>query len=92
MNYTHYDLGSKSQGDIIEIILTGNAANVRLMDSSNYQSYRSGGQHKYYGGLARESPVRLLVPHSAHWHVTVDLQGLGDQPVRLSEFFQDSYH
>src|ERR1043165_6724399 len=74
--FTHYDLGHRSRGDIVEISLTGNAANVRLMDSSNLSSYRSGRQHRYWGGLAKRSPVRLQIPSSGHWHVTVDLQGL----------------
>jgi len=76
MQFTHYDLGNKNRGDIVEIILSGSAANVRLMDSSNLQSYKNGRQHKYYGGLAKQSPVRLQIPNSGHWHVTVDMQGL----------------
>ncbi|RZK78724.1 MAG: DUF1883 domain-containing protein [Pedobacter sp.] len=76
MNFTHYDLGRKERGQVIEISLQGNAANVRLMDTSNFQSYRNGRRHTYYGGLAQKSPVRLTVPSSGHWHVTVDMQGL----------------
>ena len=76
MQFTHYDLGNKNRGDVVEITLSGNAANVRLMDSSNFQSYRNGRQHRYYGGLAKQSPVRLSIPNSGHWHVTVDMQGL----------------
>jgi hypothetical protein len=76
MKFTHYDLGHLSGGETVEVQLSGNAANVRLMDSSNFQSYRSGRNHRYYGGLAKQSPVRLHVPHSGHWHVTVDLIGL----------------
>lgn len=76
MNFTHYDLGQKQRGQIVEITLSGNAANVRLMDSSNFQSYRSGRQHRYFGGLAKRSPVRLQIPNSGHWHVAIDMQGL----------------
>jgi hypothetical protein len=46
------------------------------MDSSNYSSYKSGRQHRYIGGLAQRSPVRLQVPNSGHWYVTIDMQGL----------------
>jgi hypothetical protein len=74
--YTYYDLGYKSGGEIVMVTLSGNAANVRLMDSSNFSSYKSGRRHKYFGGLAKRSPVRLQIPHSGHWYVTVDLQGL----------------
>ena len=76
MNFTHYDLGQRKGGEIVEVTLSGNAANVRLLDSSNLSSYRSGRQHRYYGGLARKSPIRLSIPCSGHWHVTVDMQGL----------------
>ena len=76
MQFTHYDLGHKERGQIVEITLSGSAANVRLMDSSNFHNYKNGRQHKYYGGLATRSPVRLPIPSSGYWHVTVDMQGL----------------
>jgi hypothetical protein len=79
VNFVHHDLGYRSRGDIVEITLSGNAANVRLLDSSNFSSYRNGRQHRYYGGLAKQSPVRLAIPHSGHWHVAVDMQGLRGQ-------------
>lgn len=74
--FVHHDLGQRQRGEIVEISLSGNAANVRLMDSSNFQSYRSGHNHRYIGGLAKQSPVRLQIPTSGHWHVAVDLTGL----------------
>jgi len=77
MQFVQHDLGYRSSGEIVEVTLSGNAANVRLMDSSNFSSYKNGGQHRYYGGLAKGSPVRLQIPHSGNWYVTVDLQGLG---------------
>lgn len=76
MKFTHYDLGNKQRGETVEITLNGSAANVRLMNSSNFQSYRNGRRHTYYGGLAKKSPIRLQIPSSGHWHVTVDMQGL----------------
>ena len=76
MQFIHHDLGQRSGGEIVEIRLSGSGANVRLMDSSNFSSYRAGRSHRYYGGLAACSPVRLAIPHSGHWHVTVDLGGL----------------
>lgn len=77
MNFTHYDLGHRKRGDVIEVTLKGNSANVRLLDSSNFQSYRAGRRHSYHGGRATKSPVRIPVPNSGHWHVAVDMQGLG---------------
>jgi hypothetical protein len=75
--FVHHDLGHRRGGDVVEISLSGNSANVRLMDSSNFSSYRSGRRHEYIGGRAVRSPVRLQVPRTGHWHVAVDLQGMG---------------
>lgn len=76
MQFIHQDLGHRSSGEIVEITLSGNAANVRLLDSSNFNSYRNGRQHRFYGGLAKRSPVRLQIPSSGHWHLVVDMAGL----------------
>jgi len=75
MKFQHYDLGSLNGGEIIGVALSGNAANVRLMDSSNFNSYRNGRRHHYYGGHATRSPVRLEVPRSGHWYVVIDPGG-----------------
>lgn len=75
MQFIHTDLGQRKKGEIIEVTLT-NGANVRLMDSSNFSSYKNGRQHRYTGGLAKRSPIRLQIPNSGHWHVAVDMQGL----------------
>ena len=75
MEFIHTDLGQRKRGEIIEITLT-NGANVRLMSSSDFSSYKRGQRHKYIGGLAKSSPLRLQIPSSGHWHVAVDMQGL----------------
>ena len=38
--FVHHDLGHRRGGEIVEITLSGNSANVRLMDSSNVSNYR----------------------------------------------------
>lgn len=76
MKFIHYDLGYRERGEVVEVSLSGSAANVRLMDSSNFSSYRSGRSHRYHGGLAGRSPIHLQIPNSGNWHVTVDMQGL----------------
>ena len=77
MGFTQYDLGQRKGGEIVEITLSGNAANVRLLDSANFSSYRNGRRHQCIGGLARKSPVRLEILRSGQWHVVVDMEGLG---------------
>ena len=71
-----YDLGQCRRGERIQVTLQGNAANVRLMDSANYSSYRNGRSHHYYGGLVKRSPIVLTVPNNGHWYITIDLAGL----------------
>lgn len=75
MNFLKYDLGNLKRGQIVEVTLTS-GANVRLMSSSDFNSYRNSRAHRYIGGLAKRSPVRMQVPNSGHWYVTVDMQGL----------------
>lgn len=75
MNFQKYDLGYLSAGEIVEITLVQNAANVRLMDSSNFSNYKSGRKHQYFGGHMTKSPVRLQIPRSDHWYVAIDLGG-----------------
>ncbi|MCY3886099.1 MAG: DUF1883 domain-containing protein [Chloroflexi bacterium] len=86
MNFTHYKLGYQKRGAVVEVTLSGSAANVRLLDNTNLQNYQKGRQHRYLGGLIKKSPARLEIPHAGTWHVTVDLQGLrgpGKSSVRV---------
>jgi hypothetical protein len=76
LNFTHYDLGNLEKGRIVEIVLQGNAANVQLLDSSNFNNYKSGRKYRYIGGLAKKSPIHLQTTHSGHWHIAIDLRGL----------------
>lgn len=76
MDFAKYDLGRLESGSTVVVTLKGSAANVRLMDSSDFTSYKNGRKHKYIGGLVKRSPIRLQVPKSGHWYVTVDMIGL----------------
>jgi hypothetical protein len=61
-----------SAGDVVAVHCS-HQCNIRLMDDANFRSYRSGGQHTYYGGFYKMFPARIVVPHSGHWNVTIDL-------------------
>ncbi len=50
MQFVQHDLGYRKGGKIVEIQLSGSAANVRLMDSSNLSSYKKSCQYSYYVG------------------------------------------
>ena len=75
MNFLQYDLGSCQRGEIVEVTLT-RGANVRLMTSSDFSNYKNRRQHRYIGGLAKQSPIRLQITSSGHWYVAVDMQNL----------------
>ena len=73
MNYLHYEFDLHPD-DVVEVTLD-KQANVRLLDSQNFALYRSGSKHRYYGGLAKETPVRIKAPHAGRWHLVIDLGG-----------------
>lgn len=73
MNFLKYEFDA-GPGDIIQVNLD-KQANVRLLDSNNFQNYLKGQQHTYYGGHAKASPVNLRPPYQGHWYVIIDLGG-----------------
>jgi hypothetical protein len=75
MNFIHSNLGNIHTGDILEVTLT-KGANVRLLDSLNFNNYKNGRACKFIGGLAKVSPLKLQVPRSGQWHAVVDMNGL----------------
>jgi hypothetical protein len=70
------------EGDVV-IVDCDHQCNVRVMDDSNFYSYRSGGRHTYYGGFYPMLPARIPVPHDGDWNVTIDLGG-GRANIRYS--------
>jgi hypothetical protein len=73
MNFLDYEV-STGPNSVIEVGLSGNAANVLVMDEGNFQSFRSGRADRYYGGYYNQSPIIIRVP-SGRWHVVVHLGG-----------------
>lgn len=73
MNFLHTELQLGPNDTVI--VTLDKQANVRLLDDLNFHSYKNGRQHTYYGGLAKESPVRLRPPRSGRWHLVIDLGG-----------------
>lgn len=74
MQFQSYDLGNITAGKIVEVTL-GYAANVRIMDSSNYSNFKAGRKCRYFGGYVTRSPYKVTIPNSGHWYVVVDLGG-----------------
>ena len=76
IEFAHHDLGQVKSGAIVEVSLSGRAANVRLMNNTNYNNFKAGRKHSFKGGLVKRSPVHFRIPTSGHWHITVDMIGL----------------
>jgi hypothetical protein len=75
MQYLHWEIDAE-EGAVVRVELD-RQANVRLLDDLNYSAYRTGRNHRYYGGHATQSPVTIPVPHAGRWRVVVDLGGYG---------------
>lgn len=75
MEFQHYELGNVNVGSVVEVTLSGNSANVKLMDTGNFNAYKTGRVHNYYGGHVTSSPFKISIPSSGFWHLTVDLGG-----------------
>jgi hypothetical protein len=73
MKYLQYDFQITPK-DTIRVDLDSQA-NVRLLDPQNFQSYRQGQKHNYFGGLVKQSPYYIKPPRSGHWHLVIDLGG-----------------
>ena len=73
MNFLHYEYDLCS-GDVVEVTLD-KQANVLLLDQGDFARYQRGEAHTYYGGLAKQSPLRVSAPRAGHWHLVIDLGG-----------------
>jgi hypothetical protein len=81
MNFLHSEVNVQS--DEAVIVELDHAANVKVMDAANFQRFRRGESHRYFGGAATRSPVAIRPPHGGRWFVTIDLGG-GSGRVRAS--------
>lgn len=73
-NFLHSSLEAMA-GDVVEVTLIGNAANVMLMTPASFTQYRAGNPFTYFGGHAVRSPTRLVVPSTGTWNLVIDLGG-----------------
>ena len=74
MRYLCAEIDTKA-GDLIQVRLEGNAANVLLLDHENYEKYHEGESFEYFGGYFTMSPATLRAPRAGHWYAVVDLAG-----------------
>ena len=74
MNFLHYEVTTSKQS-VIRVNLSGNAANVLVMDDANFQRFKQGSQYTYYGGYYTHSPAIIKPPTAGRWNVVVNLGG-----------------
>ncbi|MDR7146840.1 DUF1883 domain-containing protein [Rhizobium sp. BE258] len=72
--FKHYDLHEQRAGTIVEVALNA-VNNVRLMTAPQFQRFTEVLDFKYIGGVAKKSPVKMVIPDSGHWHLIVDMEG-----------------
>ena len=63
-----------NSGDTL-VVDCSHQCNVHVMSDMEYRKYKSGGSFRSLGGGAKRFPVRITVPTSGHWNVTLDLGG-----------------
>lgn len=84
--FTHYDLKEQRAGTIIEVTLSA-VNNVRLMTPTNFQRFKETLDFKFLGGVAKKSPLNIVIPESGHWHLIVDMEGhhgLAESKVKMT--------
>lgn len=80
--FNYWDLGNCQRGDVWRVELD-KAANVFLVDPSNYSAFKAGRRFTYYGGLIERTPHDFVVPQSGRWYIVAHSWGLR-YPARIS--------
>ena len=57
------------------VVNCSHRCNVRLMSDSDFESYRRGSAHHYFGGHYERLPARIAAPSCGYWNVTLDVGG-----------------
>ncbi len=73
MRFLHWDFRGGPE-NVVQVELD-HAANVILLDETNFSAFRRGSRYRYFGGYYKQTPVRLVPPHEGIWHVVVHLGG-----------------
>ena len=74
LDFVHYDLGYLEEGTTV-IVFLDTAANVCVLDVTNFRYYQMGTSFTYLGGYITRSPYYAVIPQTGFWNVTIDLGG-----------------
>jgi hypothetical protein len=76
--FNYWDLGNCQRGDVWRVELD-KQANVFLVDSSNYSSFKAGRSFNYRGGgRITKTPHDFVIPSSGRWYIVAHSWGLRD--------------
>lgn len=50
-------------------------ANVKIMNSTNFQNYKKGKSYRFHSGLAKVSSLIIKPPRKGHRYVVINLGG-----------------
>ncbi|OLS02915.1 DUF1883 domain-containing protein [Tissierella creatinophila] len=64
-----------SNGQLSVEVSLKNAANVFLVDSSNFRKYQNRQQYSYHGGYYTRTPVTIRVYGAGRWYLIVEGAG-----------------
>jgi hypothetical protein len=71
MNFLKFPLRFQTGGQVMVATISGVESDVFLVDDSNFRSFESGRDFRYFGGHYKRSPIRLQVPNSGNWTAVV---------------------
>ena len=60
-----------TNGSLSVTVQLQHAADVFLVDSSNYQKYKTGHPYRYVGGHYKTTPVNIRVNGAGRWYLIV---------------------
>jgi hypothetical protein len=79
MNFLPYSV-TTGPLESVRVYLTGSAANVLLMDDSNFPKFQAGQAYRYYSGHYTRSPAVIKPPYPGRWDIVVSLGSPGGMP------------
>jgi hypothetical protein len=75
--FNQFDLGQCKRGDVWRVELSA-GANVFLVDSSNFNAFKSGRGFRYDGGLVERTPHDFVIPNAGRWYIVAHTWGLSN--------------
>ena len=61
--------------DDLVVIECSQLRNIRLMNDSNFRSFKNGGRHTYHGGAFDRFPAKIAAPITGFRNTTFDTSG-----------------